>query len=119
MSGGDRVPFVGGARGLALALVSVAGLGLFALFVNEHYPIEEWLFFRYATYAFYSLFFAAACLAAGLFSLRLCRVGLPALERVVVAFSLGVFQFELSMFLLGVVQAYNTVTFYLLPAAFL
>lgn len=112
----QRVPFFGGARGVALGLASLVGLALFAVLVNRHYPIENWLFFRYATYTFYSALFAVACLSTGLASLRLSRVELPLFERVVVAFSLGVFEFEFLMFLLGMAQAYNTITFYLVPA---
>jgi len=102
-------------QNLALLVILLGGFAFFSAFVNQHYPIEEWLFFRYATYWAYSLFFALSALSVGLFTLRVARVGLPFVERLVVAFAVGVFEFELLMFVFGVFQAYNTVTFFVAP----
>jgi len=41
---------------------------LFALAVHAHYPIQHWLFWRYACYWLLAILFSFACLSAG------CRI---------------------------------------------
>lgn len=100
-----------GARGWAywvrftlLALGLLGGVAVILIQVHEHYPIQKWLFWRYAAYWGAMGVFSAACLSVGhrittwLFPRRA-----PVAEHVVVSFALGVFTFFLGMFLAGMV----------------
>lgn len=102
-------------------LVVVLGLGaagvLYAL--HHHYPITEWLIWRYIGYFALCGAWAAACLGAGLRlfdSLRLDHAQRD--ERWVLGFALGVLAFGLSMFALGFLKLWSGWTFFLLPAVF-
>jgi len=103
-------------RALGVALVLVLGIGLFAWVGHGHYPIPDWLFWRYAAYWVAVLVWAAGCLGSGAFLLeRVFRVRLPLLEQVLVSFTLGLFAFEWLMFLFGTLGFYRKSTFFLAP----
>ncbi len=107
-------------RGVATALLLLAGLVVFALVVHRHYPIQKWLFWRYAGYWLAALVFAT--LAYGLGHLALTKLvlrRLPLLEHAIVSFALGVFGFELAMFVVGAAQGFRKPAFFLVPAALL
>ncbi|HLV67626.1 MAG TPA: hypothetical protein VKY73_17515 [Polyangiaceae bacterium] len=108
------------ARAAGVALVLLAGFVLLGWVGHRHYPIQEWLFFRYAGYWLAVLLWAASSTGVGALLLeRVVRVRLRVLEQVSIAFVLGVFAFEWAMFLLGAVQAYRKPIFFLVPLAFL
>ncbi|MEO6603463.1 MAG: hypothetical protein ABIQ16_26505 [Polyangiaceae bacterium] len=107
-------------RELLVALVLVGSALLFANFVNGIYPAKEWLFWRYATYWLCSLTCVAACFGAGAATLRLLKLrGLPTFEVLSIAFAVGLFEFELSMFVAGWLHLYRAALFFVLPLLFL
>lgn len=84
--------------------------------VTPHYPIEHWLFLRYAVYWLVAGVFAGACLSVGHVAVRaLLGRTLPLLEQLTVAFAVGVFVFELALFGAGLAGLYGPVLFALLP----
>ena len=103
-------------RELAVALLLASGLVLFASFVDGIYPVGEWLFWRYAGYWVCSLSVACACFGMGARSLRLLGVrGLSTLELLSIAFAIGLFEFELCMFVAGLFRLYRSGLFFALP----
>jgi len=107
------------ARRVGAALVLALGLGFFAWVAHGHYPVQKWLFWRYAGYWLATLAFVATCTACGLGLARLAGISARLHERVYVAFALGLFAFELAMFALGLVGLYYWPLFFALPALFL
>jgi hypothetical protein len=106
-------------QGLLLAVL-LAGVVVFAIVVDGHYPLRHWLFWVYARWWLFGLLFVLASLVAGW---RLLRWLLPvpsALgERFAVAFALGVLLFVWGLFLLGIVGVLGRVAFFAWPAALL
>lgn len=89
----------------------------FGSVVHEHYPISEWLFWRYASYWVAVAAWATASFGIGaLFLDRVFKARLTLLEHGLFAFALGQFAFSWLMFLLGAAQGYRTVTFFSAPA---
>jgi hypothetical protein len=109
-----------GWRAAAVFAVLLASIGFFAAIVNKHYPLEHWLFFRYATYWSCTGVFLAAALGVGQLTVtKLFRLTLPLHELTVLALALGLFEFELGMLLVGLLQRFGTVAFYAVPLAFI
>jgi len=114
----NRIPtrWIERVRRAALALLLLGGIGWFGHVVDGHYPIGEWLFWRYAVY-----WLCCAVLSLGFLSLGNAIVTgvlghrLPLLEQLAVSFTLGMFAFELLMFFCGLGQLYNAKLFVLLP----
>jgi hypothetical protein len=107
-------------RATAVLVVLLLSLGFFASVVNRHYPFEHWLFFRYATYWLCTGVFLAGVLGVGQLTLvRLFKLRLPIHEQTVIALALGLFEFELAMLLIGVLQRFHTALFFAVPLAFL
>ena len=105
-----------GARAAFAGLVLALGIALFAWVGNEHYPIEQWLFWHYAGYWLAVAAWGVACLSSGAVLLeRVFRVRLPLLEHLLIAFTLGLFAFNWLMFVLGVFGAYQRASFYFAP----
>jgi hypothetical protein len=105
-------------RGAALLLLGA--LAVFASVVSQHYPITEWLFWRYASYWLCSAACAAASFGLGALTLRKFGVrGLPTLELLSLSFAIGLFEFELAMFLAGACHLYRPALFFVLPAGLL
>jgi len=103
-------------RELAVALLLVGGIALFASFVDRIYPVGEWLFWHYACYWLCSLVVAGACFGMGARTLRMLGVrGLSTLELLSIAFAIGLFEFELCMFFSGLLHLYRTGLFFALP----
>lgn len=105
----------------ALMLVGLlVALGVLLAAGHRHYPLQDWLFFRYAGYWLLAGTWSIACGCAGHFTLRaLLGRSLPVLEQLAVAFPLGVFEFQLAMFGLGLLRGYGAIAFFALPAALL
>lgn len=96
----------------------VGALAVFAVAVNAHYPIDEWLFWHYAAYWLSSAAVVAAAFGLGTASLKALRLtSLPTLEYASFAFALGLFEYELAMFLAGAGHLYKTGLFFVLPLA--
>jgi hypothetical protein len=105
-------------RELAAAALVILALLVFANVVSEHYPLKEWLFWHYAVYWLCSAAVGLASFGVGALTLRKLGVrGLPTLELLSFAFAIGLFEFELSMFLAGAVHAYRSGLFFVLPLA--
>lgn len=105
------------ARSIAAACILVAGAVLFGRIVNVHYPFERWLFFRYLAAWSLTSVFVVACLIAGLRALAYVIPGpVPLLERLVLAFALGVLVFFCGTFLAGIVGILGRPFFYAWPA---
>lgn len=98
------------------AIVAVAGAAVLLWFSEPWYPIAQWLLWHYLAVIALALVAVAAMLSLGDFVLRrVFRLCLPTHERVALALMLGLFGFELGMFLLGICQAYGYTTFVLYP----
>ena len=108
------------ARSILLALALLAGLAVFLSVVHPHYPIQEWLFWRYSAAATLAGVWAASCAAAGCFVLTRLRMGSTrGADQLALAFPVGVLVFQLSIFVLGLAGLLGTFTFVALPLAFL
>jgi hypothetical protein len=125
---GDRVKGVVD-RGLRLLerggivlvpLLLLGGAALFARFVHGFYPIQKWLFWRYAGYWLLCAVWSAACVSAGHLTLKLTlRRPLPILEHVSTSFAVGTFEFFFLMALAGLLKLYNAALFVALPLVML
>jgi hypothetical protein len=111
---------LGRLRRVALAIVLAGGAALFLSVVHEHYPIQKWLFWHYALPDLAVLVVLASFLFAGHAITRLARgTALPVLEHLAVSFAVGLYAFELSMFLLGLAGLWNRAIFFALPLVLL
>lgn len=91
------------ARYVLLLIVLALGTAKLVASVNEHYPVLEWLVWRYSTYFLWSGGFTLACLSAGhrLQKLLFRRIA-PISEHLALSMALGVVVFFLSVFLFGI-----------------
>jgi len=111
---------VGRSRELLVALLLVAGAAFFANFVDGIYPIGQWLFWHYAGYWLCTFACVLACFGLGAWTLRQFGArALSTLELLCLAFAIGLFEFELSMFVAGLLHLYRTALFFALPLAFI
>lgn len=107
-------------RAVALPIVIAAAIFVFGRIVHGHYPIQQWLFWRYAGYWLLSAAWAGACVSSGHAVLkRLLGRTLPLLEHAVVSFAVGLYVFFLAMLLGGLLGLYGTAFFVLLPSLML
>jgi hypothetical protein len=110
---GSRLDLV---RGLLLAGLLAFVVGYFYKVVDKHYPVVDWLFWRYAGYAGLAFGWSAACLSAGFLAVRrVLGVALPAGEELCLAFAIGVYAFFLAMFAGGLLHLYGVAFFAGLP----
>jgi hypothetical protein len=100
--------------------VLLAGVMVFAHFVDRHYPIRQWLLLRYVGYTFATAYAGSACLAIG-FATGTALGGrtLRFSERLLVSFAAGVLLFGITIFAAGVVGVYGPAFFWAAPAALL
>ncbi|MRG96950.1 glycosyltransferase family 39 protein [Polyangium spumosum] len=107
-------------RQALVTLALVAGIGVFGWVVHTHYAIPKWLFWRYAGYWLGTLAVGLASYGLGHAVLhRVLRTRMPLLEHAMVSLALGVYGFEILMYLLGLLGLYRTATFFVLPVALL
>ncbi|HKP57960.1 MAG TPA: hypothetical protein VJV78_14605 [Polyangiales bacterium] len=107
-------------RRVAIALGLLLATAILLHSVQRHYPLEKWLFWRYARYWGAALIWSLGCASLGHRLLRaLLGRPLPFLEQLAVGQALGVFAFQLALYVLGMLQLYGHVTFYALPLLFL
>ena len=106
-----------GARWVIPALL-VGATAAFVSFYSSFYPIEEWLFWRYAGYWIACSFWSAGCVSSGYALVRrLSGTALPSAERLCLSFAAGVVLFYLAMNVLGMIHGLHRVTFFALPLA--
>lgn len=90
--------------------------GGFAAFYSQFYPIQAWLFWRYAGYWLACSLWSAGCVSSGYALVRRLRgTPLPFAETLCLSFAAGVVLFYLAMNLLGAVHGLEGVTFFALP----
>lgn len=103
-------------RSLAVIAVALGAAAFYLGFVNEFYPVKEWLFFRYLVAWACTLAFVASSLTAGW---RLCRrllpMALPLSERLVISLTVGVLLFFLGVFIAGCFDLYGRALFLIWP----
>lgn len=110
-------PMVERARRVLLPLALLAGFSSFAVIVNRYYPVQNWLFWRYAKSWALALFWFSGCLSAGYAVLARLTPRLPLSERLVLSCSTGIYASYLLMFLGGILGLYRFGAFaVLLPA---
>ena len=84
--------------------------------VHQHYPLQHWLFWRYAGYWLAAGLWSLGCLALGHLTLsRIPGLHLSFLERLAIGQALGVFEFQLLLFVTGAARLYGPVLFFALP----
>ncbi|WP_437277675.1 hypothetical protein WME90_41610 [Sorangium sp. So ce375] len=107
-------------RQIALPVLLLGAVAFFASFVHRFYPIQHWLFWRYAGYWLLCGLWTAACVSAGNLTIKLV-VGrpLPIVEQLATSFAIGVFEFAFLMTVAGLLRLYGTALFVLLPLAML
>src|SRR5688500_11203173 len=101
---------------VCVGLLSACAVYLFIAQVDGHYPIEHWLFWRYARCWAASAFWALSVLVVGHRVLSLVRRGvLPVREQLVLSFATGVLVFFFAMFVGGALDLYGGYFFFELP----
>lgn len=107
-------------RSFAISGVLALGLAVFAMAVHEHYPLQNWLFFRYLTYWTLCALMAGSCLALGHRIVRwLGGSAVRFSEHVQFSFACGVLAFGLGVFVAGLLGLYGPVFFFAWPLAML
>lgn len=107
-------------REWAAALLLLTALVAFGAIVHRHYPIQHWLFWRYAGYWGATVAATAGMLGCGCRTVtQVFRVRLSTFELTVTAMAVGLFEFELAMQLLGAAHLFRSAIFFLLPVSFL
>jgi hypothetical protein len=103
-------------RAAAVAVILATALAVFASVADQHYPLRAWLFFMVMRYWLFSLFFAGACLSAGLAATRcLLPTCLRVSDRWTFAFALGAVIFALGIFFAGVAGLLGRIFFFAWP----
>ena len=103
-----------------MPVVLAAGAATIAAVGHHHYPIQLWLFWRYASYWLVCAIWSLACLSFGLVATRLIvKRELPQGERLVIGFAVGVYVFALAMFVGGLAGSLSPGFAVFLPAVFL
>ena len=106
-------------RSIVTLGVLLLATALFGTVVNRHYPLEQWLFFRYAVYWIATATWLAGALGVGhLVVTRTFRLRLPTHEATVAALAVGLLAFEMAMLVLGMVHAFKSTAFFAAPIAF-
>lgn len=102
----------------ALAIVLVASTALLVVSVHDHYPIQDWLFWRLLGYWASLAMLVTSWLSLGNLIVGRCmKRSLPELSHWAVSFAIGMFGFELLMFLAGLLQLFHRRLFFALPLA--
>ncbi|MBK9001658.1 MAG: hypothetical protein IPM35_38545 [Myxococcales bacterium] len=100
-----------------LCLALLAGSWKFLEVVHEHYPIQHWLFWRYASYWGLLALMGASCLLGGGATLGLLGLALPRAERWLMSFALGVYLWFVVTFVAGIFGLLGPVFALALPVA--
>ncbi len=108
-------------RAVLLALFCVAAIVVFAVKVNGHYAIREWLAWRVLMLWVYTLALNLACVSIGHALLRrLFRLRrMPVMETWLVSMAVGLVAFVLALYAAGAVGGFQPAVAVLLPFAFI
>jgi hypothetical protein len=119
-AGAQKPSLVTRARHALLGILLPGAAALLFWFVNKHYPLKDWLFWRYCGYWAVALLWTVCCLAAGFRALELLRFPRLALaEETLYALCSGLLLFFLVMFLLGIAGVLGVTVLATVPVAFL
>ena len=102
-------------RAVLIAVLLYLAVSVFSSVANGHYPISQWLVWRYLGYWAGALTISVACLSVGRRVVVWLLPEASFLERVTLGFAVGLYLFELGMFMLGLLGLYNTITFVAYP----
>jgi hypothetical protein len=98
----------------------LVGIALLVSTSEPFYPLSQWLLWHYLAVIGLSAFALLAAFSLGDWLLRrVFRLCLPTHERLTLGLGLGLIGFEIGLFLLGVFNAYGSVTFFVYPSALL
>jgi hypothetical protein len=112
----DRELWIKRIRTAGVPAALLLGIYFFLTEVHAHYPIQKWLFWRYAHCWALSAVFAAACLSSGHAAIiRVLRRPLPLIEHAVTSFAAGVYLFFLGMVAGGLLGLYRAPFFVAWP----
>ena len=105
----DERPWLRRLRLAAAAFSLIAAAVLLQHQLRPHYPVERWLFWRYAQYWLVGLVFSLVCTSGGF--LAVWKIGpgtLPLRERLLLSMAVGVLLFFFGMFVGGLFGLYGT-----------
>ena len=106
-------------RSVVALCVIVASTAYLGWVVHQHYPIEEWLFWRYAVYWISTAAWLVGVLGVGhLVVSRTFGLRLPTHEATVAALGIGLLAFEMVMYVVGLAHAFRSVAFFAVPFGF-
>jgi hypothetical protein len=107
-------------REIGAFVTLAAGASIMLLVAHQHYPVQEWLCFRYLLYWAVGAVWLAACASAGdrLLS-SVLGLRLPAAEGAVLGLSCGVLLFFWALFVAGLLGCLNGVVSVMLPVLML
>ena len=97
-----------GARWAVAPLLVVEAVGLL-MWVNQHYPVSQWLFWKYAAIWAVCAVWTVACTSAGHLLLR--RLNLPFREHLLMSLAVGVLSFGAGVFVVGLMKGLGPVFF--------
>jgi len=104
------------ARSCALGIALVVAAVWLASIFDRHYPVREWLFFRYVVSWLGALAFCLASLSSGnLVVSALSRPGECQDGHVTLSFATGTFLFFLVTFVVGLLGGFGSAAFVLIP----
>ncbi|MCC6902730.1 MAG: hypothetical protein IT377_27405 [Polyangiaceae bacterium] len=108
MTSPDR-PWLRMLRTAAVALALVTATLVLERSLRPHYPIQRWLFWRYAQYWLVGLVFSLVCTSGGFLAVRkLGPAALPFRERLLMSMAVGVLLFFFGMFAGGLLGLYGS-----------
>ena len=103
-------------RALGAAVAAFAGAVSLLFLARDHYPVQDWLSWRYGRAISLALVFGFASLSAGRRLFELLRVRAVRFdERLLLSFALGVLAFYWGLFLGGLIDLQGPILFVLLP----
>lgn len=106
-------------RSVLVALIVLGTVLGFGVWLHEFYPIQKWIFWKYASAAVCAIFWLLSCMATGLAIIQRLAPDLPIPERLVQSTAAGVFAFYLLQFLGGILGLFGPVWAIALPTAML
>jgi hypothetical protein len=105
------------ARAILLPLGLVFAFCFFAVIVNKHYPLKDWLFFRYAKSWLLASYWLLGAMCGGHAVVRRLAPRWPLSEQLVLSCATGVYLYYVAMFVGGILGLYRFAAFaVLLPA---
>jgi len=100
---------------LFIAMAGIVGMAILLRQFNQHIPVRNWLFWRYAAYCVAAACWATALLVFGHAVLNKLKRVQPSLEHALFAMVIGVVGFYCFMFLAGIVGVYGPWCFFGIP----